>query len=334
MDEELELIKDKIKFLEEQLASLKQRVSNYENKKGILAQKAKCEASNVVTTEHKIEESSKVLDINKDIKKDFNNEQEYINYFMKIEKGEEKTALRHFEQLKAWKKRLTDDMNLVIKDELYHIDDPLVFNKLVLLFESNDEMKHKNSDKHHYYYSAAYNAFNRFLHWKHSNVEDVEENILNGKLENDINIEDDNHAPSVSKNVEILEKKYGKLVKVDRNCFKSLDGKIGFVIVNSKVYPEKDRNAYWYAYRERKFSQISSCVNRYLCLGFGNPIQMYLIPEKDMNELKDRLRPTVYNDGTISHYHMDLFEKNGVLTIRVSFPKVEQLELTKYKFLP
>ena len=61
---------------------------------------------------------------------------------------------------------------------------------------------------------------------------------------------------------------------------------------------------------------------------------MFLIPDVDMFELKERLRPTLNNDGSISHYHMDLFEKNNVVTIRVSFPKVEQVELTKYRFKP
>ena len=143
--------------------------------------------------------------------------------------------------------------------------------------------------------------------------------------------EEENRALPVEKNVEILESKYGKLKKVSNNSYKTLDNKNGFIILNSKSYYETNCVGYWYAYREKKFRDISDCDNQFLVLGFGNPLKMCVIPNDKMQELKDNLTYTA-DDGIIRHYHIYLKEENDLVTMRLSKPELKKLSMSNYLF--
>lgn len=310
MNEELELIKDKIKFLENQLASLKQRVEAYEENHGLTS---KIKNDNASVSCASDEEKVEIVEID-ETDFDIQNKDNYVKWFVDINKGEEKTAIRHFDQLKAWKKRLIEDMNLKIDGEVYDIDDSTKFDQLINLFENNDDMKQKNAEKHHHYYSAAYHSFSKFLHWK-----ELSDTAITSK------------ASKVDVNISLLEQKYGKLIKVEKNVYRTNNFEYGFIIINSKTYNPDTKPNYWFAYRMKKVDALTSCKNIYISLGFGNPFKMYLVPNKFFEDNKKRLIPTFFEDGSISHYHISLFDEHNTITIRLSNP-TERVNLKEYLF--
>lgn len=171
--DDLELIMEKIKFLENQLISLKKRVERYEknNVNCKMNQEEKLATQSFLNIDRDFNPISILPPIDlKAMRIDPDNKEKYIEWFVKYVGHNKKTAQRHIEQLNAWKKRLVEDMKLAIEGDIFLFDDPILFNKLIEYFQSNQEMLIKNAEKHHYYYSAAYNWFNKFLHWKYPNA--------------------------------------------------------------------------------------------------------------------------------------------------------------------
>ena len=203
--DDLELIKEKIKFLEEQLSYLRKRIEKYEkfnNSQIIVRKDVESNGTENETNFHEPQLVPVICHIDLEhMKIDTDNKEKYIDYFVNVAGGNKKTAIRHIEQLKAWKKRLVEDLKLSIVQDVYLFDDPLLFYELINYFESNQEMMIKNTEKHHYFYSAAYNWFNKFLHWKHKN--NTHENISSIGEKIDLNFHEEydvDHCPSIEEN--------------------------------------------------------------------------------------------------------------------------------------
>lgn len=55
-----------------------------------------------------------------------------------------------------------------------------------------------------------------------------------------------------------------------RRTFKTEDNKKGYTLVSFKMYPQGDKEKYWFGYRDKRFEDIEDCDEQYMILGCRN----------------------------------------------------------------
>jgi len=128
---------------------------------------------------------------------------------------------------------------------------------------------------------------------------------------------------AVTDNVHCLKK---------RRVYKTKDHKKGFIVVSSKMYPQGDREKYWFAYRSKKFEDIKDCGEQYMILGCrSRKVSVVKLPRSFIETFLDRVNTSVDDDGKISHYHLVLYRNSdGKMSMLLSKPVPEEIDITDY----
>lgn len=117
------------------------------------------------------------------------------------------------------------------------------------------------------------------------------------------------------------------------SAYKSLDGKNGYIFAASKMYPQGNKEKYWFEYREKRFDQLNDCENLYLVLICRyKGVFTVKLPKTFLDEKKDRFNTSVDEDGNVLRYHIVVFmNSDKTVTMLFSHPDLEEMDISGYK---
>lgn len=121
----------------------------------------------------------------------------------------------------------------------------------------------------------------------------------------------------------------GKELK--KNSAYSEDEK-GFILLNSKMYPEGDKEKYWFGYRSSRFELIEHCQEQYCVLICRyKKILVLCVPKSFFEQYKDNLNCSFDDDGNIKHYHIVIHKHtDGKVTLLLSKPTLKRIDISNY----
>ena len=116
------------------------------------------------------------------------------------------------------------------------------------------------------------------------------------------------------------------------NTYQTTDQKKGYVLLASKMYPQGNKEKYWFAYRESRFEQISNSKSQFLVLICRNHTSLVLcLPNTLIEGLLPRLNNSVDDEGNIKHYHLVIFNNpDNKVTLLLSKPSLEEIDISEY----
>lgn len=117
-----------------------------------------------------------------------------------------------------------------------------------------------------------------------------------------------------------------------RRVFRSADNKKGYLIISSKMYPQGDKEKFWFGYRKNRFSDIENCSEQYIVLGCRNyTVTVIKFPRSFIESHLNRMNTSVDDDGNIKHYHIVLFKNtDGKMTMLLSKPNIAEMDISDY----
>lgn len=117
-----------------------------------------------------------------------------------------------------------------------------------------------------------------------------------------------------------------------RKIYRSPDGKRGYSITVSKMYPQGNKEKYWFAYREKRFADIADCDEQYFVLVCRNSdVKVLLFPKEFFTERLEKLNNSTDEEGNIKHYHIVIFSNaDGRITMLLSKPSLREIDITEY----
>ena len=117
------------------------------------------------------------------------------------------------------------------------------------------------------------------------------------------------------------------LVKKGRSVYMTLDSKTGYVIRTSKMYPQGNREKFWYAYRRNK--EVMDCKQQFFVYGCKDENTIVILPVTEIESQLDSLNNTKdANDNPLYWHIVFLKDNNGKITWLISKPKVHEVDIT------
>lgn len=117
------------------------------------------------------------------------------------------------------------------------------------------------------------------------------------------------------------------LVKKGRSVYVTPDGKTGYVIRTSKMYPQGKREKFWYAYRRNK--EVMDCKQQFFVYGCKDENTIVVLPVSEIERQLDCLNNTKdANDNPLYWHIVFLKDNDGKMTWLVSKPKVHEMDIT------
>lgn len=118
-----------------------------------------------------------------------------------------------------------------------------------------------------------------------------------------------------------------------RRTFKTEDNKKGYTVVSSQIYPQGDKEKYWFGYRDKRFEDIEDCDEQYMILGCRNKtLSVVRFPREFIEQNLGMLNTSVNSEtGEISHYHIVIFKNpDGKMTMLLSKPALREIDISDY----
>lgn len=116
-------------------------------------------------------------------------------------------------------------------------------------------------------------------------------------------------------------------------AFKTENNKTGYTIITSKMYPQGDKEKYWFGYREKRFEDIKQCEEQYMILGCRNrTLSVVKFPRSFIERHLGMLNASVDNiTGEVKHYHIVLFKNpDGKMSMLLSKPILKEIDISDY----
>ena len=126
---------------------------------------------------------------------------------------------------------------------------------------------------------------------------------------------------------------FSSAVEVRKNNTYTTDaGKKGYILLNSKMYPEGDKEKFWFGYRLNRFDLIEQCDEQFCILICRNKTSLIInLPRTFLDKYKDGYNNSVDDEGNIKHYHIVVHKhKNGKVTMLLSKPYLKRIDISKY----
>ena len=116
------------------------------------------------------------------------------------------------------------------------------------------------------------------------------------------------------------------------NTYITDDGKKGYILLNSKMYPEGDKEKFWFGYRLNRFDLIEQCQEQFCVLICRNKTTLIVnLPRTVLDEYKDRFNNSTDDAGNIRHYHIVIHKQtNGKVTLSLSKPYLKKIDISNY----
>ena len=124
-------------------------------------------------------------------------------------------------------------------------------------------------------------------------------------------------------NIEVVRK---------RRVFKTSDNKVGYVLMSSKMYPQGDKEKYWFGHREIKFNDIKDCEKQFVVLACRDKELITVkLPKEFIEANQERMNKSYNDDGTVSHYHIVVFKNvDDSVTMLFSRPDLKEVNIEEY----
>lgn len=116
------------------------------------------------------------------------------------------------------------------------------------------------------------------------------------------------------------------------NAYIADDGTKGYVLLSSKMYPEGDKEKFWFGYRLNRFDVIEQCQEQYCVLICRNKTTLIInLPRAFLDSVRDRCNTSVDDEGNIRHYHIIIHKHaDGKVTLLLSKPYLKKIDISQY----
>lgn len=110
------------------------------------------------------------------------------------------------------------------------------------------------------------------------------------------------------------------------------NGKKGYILLNSKMYPEGDKEKFWFGYRLSRFDLIEQCEEQYCVLICRNKTTLIVcLPRTFVDDIRDSCNTSVDDEGNIKHYHLVIHKNtDGKVTVLLSKPYLRKIDISQY----
>lgn len=124
-----------------------------------------------------------------------------------------------------------------------------------------------------------------------------------------------------------------KLIPFKGNVYKSEDGEIGLIYIESKLYQQVNRKRYWYGYRPQRLKHIKECKEKYIVYAFKETDYALLLSSSFIDSKLQNLNVSINNStGEVTHWHIVFYlYENGHVTLLLSRPNLNEIDMDQYK---
>lgn len=126
---------------------------------------------------------------------------------------------------------------------------------------------------------------------------------------------------------------FSSAVEVRKNgAYTTDDGKKGYILLNSKMYPEGDKEKFWFGYRLNRFELIDQCEEQYCVLICRNKTTLIVnLPRTFLDSIKENCNTSADDEGNVRHYHIVIHKhKDKKVTLLLSKPYLKRIDISEY----
>lgn len=130
-----------------------------------------------------------------------------------------------------------------------------------------------------------------------------------------------------------VEHMFSSAVEVRKNSAYTTDnGDKGYILLSSKMYPEGDKEKFWFAYRLNRFESIEQCKENYCILICRSKSTLIVkLPRPFIDGIKDGFNTSIDDEGNIKHYHIVIHKHiDGKVTLLISKPSLKKIDISNY----
>lgn len=153
-----------------------------------------------------------------------------------------------------------------------------------------------------------------------------------------VKIIDENSLKSIVSENEALEivsdllfgdSKYEEIEK--NRIYVSQDKENGYLLSTSKMYPQGNKEKYWFGYRINRLEKIKDTANKNMVFVCRNDKTLIIkFPKSFIDSILSRLNTSEDENGNITHYHIVIFKDNSKCTLLLSRPTIEEIDISEY----
>ncbi|MBQ8977330.1 MAG: DUF262 domain-containing protein [Succinivibrionaceae bacterium] len=153
-------------------------------------------------------------------------------------------------------------------------------------------------------------------------------NVKVASVDEDDDVVDENDA------LEIAIKAVGEQLETVKKgaCYKSHDNINGYLFTASKMYPQGNKEKYWFGLRFKRFEQLQDCENVNLILICRHKDVVVLkLTKAFLEKIKERLNTSLDEEGNIKHYHVVVFiNPDNTVSMLLSKPVLEEIDISEF----
>jgi hypothetical protein len=126
---------------------------------------------------------------------------------------------------------------------------------------------------------------------------------------------------------------FSSAIEVRKNsAYTTEDGERGYVLLNSKMYPEGDKEKFWFGYRSSRFELIENCKEHYCVLICRSKMTLIVnLPRTFIDGLKNGFNTSIDDAGNIKHYHIVIHKHtDGKVTLLQSKPYLKKIDISQF----
>ena len=126
---------------------------------------------------------------------------------------------------------------------------------------------------------------------------------------------------------------FSSAVEIRKNgAYTTDDGTKGYVLLNSKMYPEGDKEKFWFGYRLNRFDLIEQCQEQYCVFICRNKSTLIInLPRALLDSIRDNFNTSVDDEGNVKHYHIVIHKyMDGKVTLLLSKPYLKKIDISQY----
>ena len=126
---------------------------------------------------------------------------------------------------------------------------------------------------------------------------------------------------------------FSSAVEVKKNSvYTAENGEKGYILLNSKMYPEGDKEKFWFGYRLSRFELVEECKEQYCVLICRSKTTLIVnLPRTFIDGLKDGFNTSIDDAGNIKHYHIVIHKHtDGKVTLLQSKPYLKRIDISQF----
>jgi hypothetical protein len=126
---------------------------------------------------------------------------------------------------------------------------------------------------------------------------------------------------------------FSSATEVRKNsAYTTENGERGYVLLNSKMYPEGDKEKFWFGYRSSRFELIENCKEHYCVLICRSKTTLIVnLSRTFIDGLKDGFNTSIDDAGNIKHYHIVIHKHtDGKVTLLQSKPYLKKIDISQF----